>query len=229
MKKTYSRNKSWFSTDFIEFFKELASNNNKGWFDENRERYATVVREPFKLFVQELIARMYEIDPSIAIEAKDAIFRINRDIRFAKDKSPYKINRSAIISPNGRKDKTTPGLYVEFTPEYVRIYGGVYQLATAQVAAVRAAIAKDLKGFDKLINSKDFKNSYGEIKGEKAKRIPKELKELAEKQELLFNKSWYYFVELPPETILKEDLATIIIDNYLKGKPVIDFFRNILK
>lgn len=220
---------SWFSPDFIEFFKELASNNNKDWFDENRERYATVVREPFKVFVQELIARMNVIDNTIAIEAKDAIFRINRDIRFAKDKSPYKINRSAIISPKGRKDKTTPGLYFEFTPEYVRVYGGVYMLETSQVAAVREAIANDLKGFDQLINAKDFKSTYVEVKGEKAKRLPKELKGIAEKQELLYNKNWYYYTELPPETILSEDLATTIIETYLKGKPLSDFFGNILK
>lgn len=220
---------SWFSPDFIAFFKELASNNNKDWFDQNRERYETVVREPFKIFVQELISRMNEIDSSIAIQPKDAIFRINRDIRFAKDKSPYKINRSAIISPNGRKDKTTPGLYFEFTPEYVRIYGGVYQLTTAQVLDVRNTIANDLKGFGKLIMAKDFQDSYGEIKGEKAKRIPKELKELAEEQDLIFNKNWYYYMELPPETILDKDLADIMIESYLKAEPVIEFFSKILK
>ncbi len=218
----------YFSEDFIEFFKELASNNHKDWFDENRERYATIVREPFKIFVQDLIVKMNEIDSFINIEAKDAIFRINRDIRFAKDKSPYKINRSAIISPNGRKDKTTPGLYFEFTPEHVRIYGGVYQLATAQVTKVREIIAKDLKGFEKLVNDKKFVETYGEIKGEKAKRLPKELKAKAEKQQLLFNKSWYYFTELPPETILREDLADILIETYLIGKPISNFFKGIL-
>ena len=220
---------TWFSSDFIAFFKELASNNNKDWFDINRERYETIVREPFKLFVQDVISKMNDIDSSIAIQPKDAIFRINRDIRFAKDKSPYKINRSAIISPNGRKDKAIPGLYFEFTPEYVRIYGGVYQLSPAQISAVRNEIAQDLKGFNKLINAQDFKSNYGEIRGEKAIRIPKELKEIAEQQDLVFNKNWYYFVELPPEVILEEDLSELIIDYYLKAKPITDFFGKILK
>ncbi len=218
----------WFTPDFIEFFKELASNNHKDWFDENRKRYETSIKDPFKLFVQEMISRMNEIDKSIAIQPKDAIFRINRDIRFSKDKSPYKINRSAIISPNGKKDKTTPGLYFEFTPEYVRVYGGVYQLTTAQVAAVRTAIANDIKNFEQLIQAKDFIEAYGEIQGQKAKRLPKELKAIAENQDLLFNKNWYYFAELPPETVLEENLPDIIMDYYLKAKPVTDFFGKIL-
>lgn len=218
-----------FTSDFIEFFKELACNNNKDWFDINRERYETVVREPFKLFVGKVISKMNEIDATIAIQPKDAIFRINRDIRFAKDKSPYKINRSAIISPNGRKDKDLPGLYFEFTPEYMRIYGGVYKLSTAQIALVRNKIASDVKGFNKLINTPDFKSNYGEIRGEKAKRIPKELKGIAEEQDLIYNKNWYYFVELPPETILKEDLAEIIIAYYIKAQPITEFFGKILK
>lgn len=219
---------AWFTPDFIEFFKELASNNHKDWFDENRKRYETSIKDPFKIFVQEMISRMNDVDKRIAIQPKDAIFRINRDIRFSKDKSPYKINRSAIISPNGKKDKTTPGLYFEFTPEYVRIYGGVYQLSTTQVLEVRNAIASNLKKFEKLIQTKDFKEAYGEIQGQKAKRLPKELKVAAENQELIFNKNWYYFAELPPETVLEENLPEIIMEYYLKAKPVSDFFDKIL-
>lgn len=220
--------KNWFTPDFIEFFKELASNNNKDWFDENRKRYESTIKDPFKLFVQEMISRMNEVDNRIAIQPKDAIFRINRDIRFGKDKTPYKINRSAVISPNGKKDKTSPGLYFEFTPEYVRIYGGVYQLSKDQVLAVRNAIASNLNAFEKLIKNKDFLDNYGAINGEKAKRIPKELKEFAEKQDLIFNKNWYYFVELPPETILEENLPEILMGYYFKAKPVADFFSKAL-
>lgn len=218
-----------FSPDFIDFFKELASNNHKEWFDENRERYETIVREPFKEFVGILISKINELDPLIAIEPKDAIFRINRDIRFAKDKSPYKINRSAIISPNGRKDKTTPGLYFEFTPEYVRIYGGLYQLDTRQILAVRTAIAEDLSAFNQLIQNKDFTSFFGEIKGEKAKRIPKELKDKAIQQPLIFNKNWYYYIELPAETILEKNLADLIINYYRKAQPLNDFFTTAVK
>ena len=88
----------YFSSDYLEFFKELAPNNNKDWFDKNRKRYIDSVKEPFKKFVTDLIQEISKVDDEVQIEAKDAIFRINRDIRFSKDKTPYKLNNSAIIS-----------------------------------------------------------------------------------------------------------------------------------
>ena len=102
----------YFTQDYLDFFKELAANNHKEWFDENRKRYEKSVKDPFKKFVEALIAETHKFDPSVNIEAKDAIFRINRDIRFSKDKTPYKLDRSAIISSGGRKDHSIPGFYI---------------------------------------------------------------------------------------------------------------------
>ncbi len=116
----------YFTQDYLDFFKNLAANNHKQWFDENRKTYETVVREPFKLFIADVIKSVQEIDNGVALEPKNAIFRINRDVRFSKDKTPYKLFNSAIISKNGRKDKTYPGLYLELNPERLAIFGGVY-------------------------------------------------------------------------------------------------------
>ena len=94
----------YFIPDFIEFFKELAANNNKDWFDINRKRYTDVIKEPFKKFVLDLIVEVGKVNPKIKdIEPKDCIFRINRDIRFSKDKTPYKMNVSALIAPGGKR------------------------------------------------------------------------------------------------------------------------------
>ena len=86
-----------FNEEYLDFFKELAQFNKKEWFDENRKRYEKSVKIPFKKFVTELIQEIQKIDPEVEIEAKDAVFRINRDIRFSKDKTPYKIQMSAIL------------------------------------------------------------------------------------------------------------------------------------
>ena len=73
---------SYFNPDFIAFFKELAANNNKDWFDENRKRYEDEIREPFKRFLRDLIAELAKENPALDIETKNAMFRINRDVRF---------------------------------------------------------------------------------------------------------------------------------------------------
>ena len=94
-----------FEKDFIDFFKELAQNNNKEWFDSNRKRYESSIKKPFKEFISKLISEIQLHDSEVLIEPKDAIFRINRDIRFSKDKTPYKLQTSAIVSAGGRKNR----------------------------------------------------------------------------------------------------------------------------
>ena len=216
----------YFSPDYLEFFKELAANNNKEWFDQNRKRYETVVREPFKNFIGQLILEMAKSNPELDIEAKDAIFRINRDIRFSKDKTPYKLNNSALISPAGRKDKNNPGIYLEFGPEKLGVYGGIYMPSPTQVQKVRSYMLENLKGWEAAINKTAFRKAYGDIQGEKSKRIPKEFREAAEKHSLHYNKQWYYHADLSPEVILSENLMDTILDLWNKAQPVKNFLSN---
>ncbi len=218
----------YFSSGFITFFKELSANNHKDWFDENRKRYEKEVKEPFKTFIGDLIPEVQKHDPEIQIQPKDAIFRINRDIRFSKDKTPYKTNVSAIISPYGRKDKSNPGLYVELGPEDMRVYGGLYMLSTQQVYNVRNAIANNLELFSNLVGNEVFVKHYGEIHGQQAKRLPKEFVEASEKQPLIFNKNWYYFNKFPAKTVENNNLMKTVMDYYVAGKPLMEFFKEAL-
>lgn len=201
-----------FTKDYLEFFKELAANNNKDWFDKNRKRYENEVREPFKLFVTDLIGALAKNDNDLDIEAKDAIFRINRDIRFSKDKTPYKLNNSAIISNEGRKNKNHPGIYIELGPEKLAFYGGVYMPDTKQVAKIRTYFSKHDKELRAILNEPGFKNTFGEMQGEKSKRLPKEFKDAGEKQALIWNKQWYYFCHLPPELVFDDQLLKKILE-----------------
>ena len=126
----------YFTQDYLDFFKELAAHNHKEWFDVNRKRYENVVKKPFQIFVDDLIESISKIDSEIQITSKEAIFRINRDIRFSKDKIPYKLNNSAIISKEGRVNKSYPGLYMELGPEHLSIYGGLYMPSTTEIQKV---------------------------------------------------------------------------------------------
>lgn len=218
----------YFSKDYLEFFKELAGNNHKDWFDNNRKRYETVVREPFKFFIGDLIKALSENDPELDIEPKDAIFRINRDIRFSKDKTPYKLNNSAIISSKGRKDKNHPGIYIELGPEKLAFYGGIYMPDSKQVQKLRTYFKDNLSDLEALIDAKDFKKIFGNIEGEKSKRIPSEFRDLAATQPLLMNKQWYYFVHQPPEIIVSDKLIPTILSLEKAAAPLKDFLTKAL-
>jgi uncharacterized protein (TIGR02453 family) len=220
---------AFFTEDFLQFFIELAPNNNKDWFDTNRKRYENSVKEPFKKFVQHMIDEVAKFDPKFKdIEAKDCIFRINRDIRFSSDKTPYKLNVSAVVAPEGKKSTAVNGVYFEFGPEHVRVYGGVYEIDKDDLLTVREGIAANIEKFQQAYNDKKFKAVYGSILGEKNKLLPKGLKEAAEKEPLIYNKQWYFYAQFEPETVLKADLDKIVLDCYDAGRPVENYFSELI-
>lgn len=213
----------YFTEAYLEFFKDLAANNHKKWFDTNRKTYESVVREPFKAFITDVIEAVRNIDPEVTVEPKNAIFRINRDIRFSKDKTPYKLFNSAIISKTGRKDKAYPGLYLELNPERLAIFGGIYMPDREQITKVRDHIIKESKQLISILSEKDFKQSFASIKGNHYKRLPKEIQIHAENQTLLYNKQWYYEYALPAKTILQDNLLEIVIKYYKISHPLQQF------
>lgn len=214
---------AYFTKDFTKFFKDLAGNNNRDWFQENKKRYEASIKNPFEVFIQDMITRLEKEDKRMATTPKDAIFRIYRDVRFSKDKTPYKIQASAIISPGGKKDKSTPGVYLELGPEHVRFYSGMYVLEKEQLHKVRSFISDNLKAFDKVISAKDFKSNFSEILGDKHKRIPPEFQDVHKEQPLIANKSFYFYSQLKPGVVTDPDLASKLMDAYRIAKPVMKF------
>ena len=220
---------AFFNSDYLLFFQELAQNNHKEWFDLNRPRYEKNVKVPFRDFTQVAIDTIAKSDPQFKdLLAKDCVFRINRDIRFSKDKIPYKTMCSAMISPNGKKSKAINGIYFEFTPEHVRFYGGIYSIEKEDLYAVRAGIVANLKEFTALLEDAEFKKVYGQIRGEKNKIIPPEFREAANDQALIYNKQWYFFVEYPAEEILNDDVLNKLIHAYNVAIPIKQFFNQFI-
>ncbi|MES2799036.1 MAG: DUF2461 domain-containing protein [Bacteroidota bacterium] len=220
-----------FTEEFLKFFMELAANNNKEWFDLNRKRYEQFVKVPFQNFVQLTIAEISKKHPSFKdLQAKDCIFRIHRDIRFSKDKTPYKLMVSAVIAPEGRKSKAVNGVYIELGPEHFRVYGGIYEIATEDLYLVREGIVENLAEFQKIYKDAKFKKYFGgRILGEKNKIIPKEFREAAEKEPLLFNKQWYFFSEYSSDVILQEGLDKLVLDCFDAGRPMEEFFNRLIR
>ena len=216
---------NYFNSDYVEFFKELSQNNHKDWFDLNRSRYEKNIKLPFKEFTQLAIDSMALIDPDFnQLLAKDCIFRINRDVRFSKDKQPYKLMCSAIITPNGKKSKAINGIYFEFTPEHVRFYSGVYEIEKDDLFDVREGICSNLSQFSTLINAPEFIATFGHVRGEKNKIIHPDFRESAQEQALIFNKQWYFYVEYPADDLLKGDILAKLLNAYTVARPLSLFF-----
>lgn len=215
---------AYFTKDYTEFLKDLAGNNNREWYHANKKRFETSVKQPFEEFITAVIERLKKHDKSLdGLEAKKCIFRIYRDVRFSKDKTPYKTQMSAVVAAGGRKDMDSVGVYLELTPEWVRVYAGMYMPDTEQKDRIRHYIADNAKEFDKLVSDKTFVKFFGKVHGEQNKTVPKELKEAAEKQPLILNKQWYYFSEMKPKEITNPKLVDLVEERYLASKPLSEF------
>lgn len=209
--------------EFFSFFTKLEKNNNKEWFDTHRKDYEQYVKEPFRSLVQTVIERIRKVEPDLQMEAKDAVFRINRDVRFSKDKSPYKTHMGAHISRFGRKAIGRPGFYFEVSAKGGGVAGGCYELDKESLLLVRDLIKHESKEFNKLINAKSFVNTFGEIRGQKNKVLPPEFREASELLPVLYNKQFYWWTDIPASVFLTSSCVDVLLSCHKAAKPMSDF------
>ena len=211
--------------EYILFFEKLASNNHKEWFDENRKRYEEHVRKPFIELVQSLIPALMEIEPSILPDAKKALFRINRDIRFSKDKTPYNTMMKAGLSPGGKKSEL-PGFYLGIGADNVHLGGGLYQLDKNALKNVRTLIAGHTDEFLDIINASSFKKHFGELKGDQNKRIDAEFHPVIEQTSHILNKQFYAMATLPTSQFINESNQVEALMGYYRAVQPLHSFLN---
>lgn len=217
----------YFTEGFNNFFKGLAPNNHKDWFHENKKTYEKEVKKAFATFLTDLIQTIREkYDPELDLEVKNAVFRINRDIRFSKDKTPYKLHVSALISRNGRKDIQTPGMYLQFGVGELWLGGGMHRPEKENLQLIREHIARNPEKVKQLKSDKRFKAIYKELQGEQNKRIPKEFKEALAVEPLIANKQFYFMAQYEDDEslLLKDDLMDWVLKHYEAGIAWNQFF-----
>ncbi|HEY0030548.1 MAG TPA: DUF2461 domain-containing protein [Bacteroidia bacterium] len=190
----------------LAFLLKLSKNNSKEWFDKNRPEYE-IVKGNFKKFVDELIASTAKFDPAIKhLESKNCIFRINRDVRFSKNKSPYKDNFGATLSPGGKKSFSA-GYYIQVQPGGQSfIAGGMWQPETPQLNAIRQEIDYNAAEFKKIISAKVFKKYLGKLSEEDMlKTVPKGYDKTHPEIELLKHRSYITVHHLKDTDVLSKD------------------------
>ncbi|MDX9751149.1 MAG: DUF2461 domain-containing protein [Flavobacteriales bacterium] len=210
---------AWFTPDFNLFFKDLAAHNDRDWFAAQRQRYEQSVKEPFAAFTAEMLRRIGRADKAVRITPKEAIFRIHRDVRFSRDKSPYKLYCAAIISPAGRGDQSMPGMYYELGPEAVRIYGGAYAPDKEQLTAIRHAILADGAALRRIVDGAAFRRTFGTVQGEVNKVLPAPFKAAMAHEPLIAHKQFYVAAELPPAMVTDPALVDVLMAHHRVLRP----------
>lgn len=157
----------------LDFLRQLQKNNNKAWMDEHRDLYLAA-KEEFRSLTAYILEEISAVDADLTgLQPQDCIFRINRDIRFSKDKSPYKTNFGAFLSEGGKKGEQA-GYYFHLQPYGESfIGGGMYMPSSESLYKVRQEIDYNAGELKKIVDTPDFRRYFGEIQGNKLKRPPK--------------------------------------------------------
>ncbi len=212
----------------LKFLNDLKKNNNRPWFEVNRKRYE-LAKADFLNFIQQVIDAYGKKDKSIAsLKAKDCIFRINRDVRFSKDKSPYKTNFGASINKGGRKAMNTAGYYFHLEPGQLFIGGGIYQPMQPELNKVRQEVDYCFDEFKKIIGTKKFKSVYKDLDRSKEfslTRVPKGYEADNAAAEYLKLKSFIAFTILKDKDVLSKTLLKKTVDSFVTLQPLIIFLN----
>jgi uncharacterized protein (TIGR02453 family) len=210
----------------LNFLSELSDNNNRDWFRENQPEYKNS-KIDFENLVQKIIDRIVQFEPIIkGLEVKNCVYRINRDIRFSNDKSPYKSHFGAFIVRGGKKngDKFA-GYYVHIEPGKSIIAGGAYMPPSPWLSAIREKIDNESEQFIKIIKQKDFLKYFGKIDGEKLKSAPRGYNSDNPNIELLKYKSYLVVNEVTDKMVLSSEYFEHVISVFKAMKPFNDFLN----
>jgi uncharacterized protein (TIGR02453 family) len=214
----------------LKFLKDLKKNNNKPWFDNNRRSYEEA-KADFANFIQAVIDKYAKSDPTIkSILAKDCMFRINRDVRFSNDKSPYKTNMGAYISRGGKKS-IYGGYYFHCEPGQCFVGGGLWMPMPPELNKVRQEIDYNFVRFKKIITSKKFRSVYKDLSRDKEyilSRVPKGYDPGNPAAEYLKLKSFVSMAALKDSDLTSKDLVKKTTTAFEALQPVIEFVNESL-
>jgi uncharacterized protein (TIGR02453 family) len=201
----------------LEFLEALKRNNNRTWFQTHRDEYEDASLA-FETFVGALIDELRPTEGLRGLTPKDCIFRIYRDIRFSKDKTPYKDHMGAYIAPGGRK-ATRMGYYVHVSPGDSLIAGGLHQPDAKRLDRFRQAIVRDARPFKKIVGAKAFREYLGEVEGEKLKSAPRGYSTNHPEIELLRLKQVTVHHRFSDGDMLGPDIVRKVIKGFKRMKP----------
>jgi uncharacterized protein (TIGR02453 family) len=211
----------------LKFLRDLKKNNNKPWFDAHRKEYEAA-KSDFASFIQKIIDGHGKKDESIAhLKAKDCVFRINRDVRFSKDKSPYKDNMGGYMSRGGKKSPFA-GYYFHCQPGRCFMGGGLWMPMPPELSKVRQEIDYNFAAFKKIITSKKFKSVYKDLSRDPEyvlTRIPKGYDPANPAAEYLKMKSFVSLTPLKDTDLTSKDLIKKTTKAFEALQPLIEFIN----
>lgn len=219
---------SYFNNELFSFLKELRQHNQRDWFERNKERYETAVRGPFISFIGDLGTPLRKINPHMVADPRPvggSMMRIHRDIRFSRDKSPYKTFVAAHFWDSRANEGAAPAYYLRLEPGHSMVGAGIWRPDTATLKKIRDAIVADDKRWRRVTSAADFRSACG-MAGESLKRPPAGYDPKHPLIEDIKRKDFATSSPLDDEQVCGPDFMKAVLDAFHTSAPFIRFLSD---
>jgi len=212
-----------FPPEALQFFRGLARNNEREWFLPRKPLFEEKVKEPMRQLVDALNIALHGFAPEYETDPDKAIFRIYRDVRFSKDKKPYKEHIAATFHRRGTNMHGQAGYYVAISHKEVAVGGGVYMPEPPQLLAIRERIAERHEEFRRILAAKPVRKLLGDLEGAQLSRVPRGFSADHPTADLLRYKYFVLYKALPASLATSPKLYKEIVDRFRAMVPFMRF------
>jgi uncharacterized protein (TIGR02453 family) len=219
-----------FPKDFFDFFEALKRNNNRDWFGDNKDRYYESVVNPISEFIVAVAPALTKISRHYIADPKPhggSMFRIYRDTRFSRDKTPYKTHAGVQFRHEAGKDAHAPGFYIHLATDGLFYGGGIWNPPAPQLNRIRDYIADNARSWARIVNSKKVMD-VGGIRGDSLKRPPRGFDAQHVHIRDLQRKSFYVMTEAPSSAALGPGFLDEVVEGFRRAAPLNRFITGAL-
>ncbi|MBI3679877.1 MAG: DUF2461 domain-containing protein [Acidobacteria bacterium] len=214
----------------ISFLRGLKRNNKREWFQPRKEIFEQSVKTPMEQMVEAINAEFVKFAPQYMTEPRSAIYRIYRDTRFSKDKTPYKTHVAASLTRSGMQKHISAGFYFSVAPDEIEVAGGIYMPGPDQLRAIRDHLAEHHDAFRRLIRNTALRRLMGELWGDQLARTPKGYLPDHPAEDLIRYKQWiFYDTRLDAALATTPKLLVEIIKRFQAMTPFVEFLNQPLR
>lgn len=214
-----------FSPDALAFLRALKRNNRREWFQPRKEKHDTLIKKPMLELVESLNHELVRFAPDYITPAQKAVYRIYRDTRFSKDKTPYKTHIAAIFPRHSAIKREGAVFYFHFTEKELLAFGGVYAPEREELLAYRNLLQEHYEEFQAILADKQLKRLTGGLQGEQLSRMPKGFSEDHPAEALLRQKQWYLECSLDVKLVTSPKMVTELAKHFAAMAPMVEFLN----
>lgn len=212
-----------FPRESLQFFRALARNNNRDWFQPRKALFEEQVKQPMRAMVEALNVELRKFAPEYVTDPEKAIYRIYRDTRFSKDKTPYKTHIAASFHHRTGGAHGDAGYYVAMSHKETAVGGGIYMPDPAALLAIRTHIAENYAELRRILKARAVKDLFGKMQGEQLSRVPKGFPCDHPAADLLRFKRFILYVELPAELATTREFFPEVVKRFKAARPFLQF------